>query len=65
MNRLVPPDATYHHNAIAGDTNAHSHLQAAIIGASETVPVKNGHLLPAPGSSSCCSTSTTTRASAR
>jgi secondary thiamine-phosphate synthase enzyme len=38
MNRLVPPDASYEHNRVAGDTNAHSHLQAAIIGPSETSP---------------------------
>jgi secondary thiamine-phosphate synthase enzyme len=44
MNRLVPPDASYEHNRVAGDTNAHSHLQAAIIGPSETVPVRDGHL---------------------
>ena len=38
MDLLVPPNATYHHNEMQGDTNAHAHLQAAIIGASETVP---------------------------
>ena len=45
MDRLVPPSATYHHNEMQGDTNAHAHLQAAIIGPSETVPVKDGHIL--------------------
>ncbi len=45
MDLLVPPNATYHHNEVQGDTNAHAHLQAAIIGASETVPVKNGRVL--------------------
>jgi secondary thiamine-phosphate synthase enzyme len=44
MDRLVPPAASYNHNRMAGDTNAHSHLQAAIVGPSETVPVKDGHL---------------------
>jgi secondary thiamine-phosphate synthase enzyme len=44
MDRLVPPSANYNHNRMAGDTNAHSHLQAAIVGPSETVPVKDGHL---------------------
>jgi secondary thiamine-phosphate synthase enzyme len=44
MDRLVPPSPDYHHNRLAGDTNAHSHLQAAIIGPSETVPVRDGHL---------------------
>ena len=40
MDRLVPPDASYHHNEMQGDTNAHAHLQAAIIGPSETVPAE-------------------------
>jgi secondary thiamine-phosphate synthase enzyme len=44
MNRIVPPSNDYSHNRMAGDTNAHSHLQAAIVGPSETVPVKDGHL---------------------
>jgi len=45
MARLVPPSYDYNHNRMAGDTNAHSHLQAAIVGASETAPVKDGHLV--------------------
>ena len=45
MDLLVPPNATYHHNEIQGDTNAHAHLQAAVIGPSETVPVKDGRVL--------------------
>ena len=45
MDQLVPPDATYHHNEVQGDTNAHAHLQAAIVGPSETVPVKNGRVM--------------------
>ena len=44
MNRLVPPDRDYQHNQLNHDTNAHSHLQAAIVGPSETVPVRDGHL---------------------
>jgi secondary thiamine-phosphate synthase enzyme len=44
MNRLVPEGGDYHHNRLAGDTNAHSHLQAALIGPSETVPLRDGHL---------------------
>jgi secondary thiamine-phosphate synthase enzyme len=44
MDRLVPPSGDYNHNRMAGDTNAHSHLQAAIVGPSETVPVRDGHL---------------------
>jgi secondary thiamine-phosphate synthase enzyme len=45
MDRLVPPSADYNHNRMAGDTNAHSHLQAAIVGPSETAAVKDGHLV--------------------
>ena len=45
MDLLVPPNATYHHIEIRGDTNAHAHLQAAVIGPSETVPVKDGRIL--------------------
>ena len=44
MDLLVPPNAEYHHNEMQGDTNAHAHLQAAIVGPSETVPVKNGRV---------------------
>ena len=45
MDKLVPPEADYNHNRMAGDTNAHSHLQAAIVGPSETAPVKDGRLV--------------------
>jgi secondary thiamine-phosphate synthase enzyme len=45
MDRLVAPDASYHHNEMQSDTNAHAHLQAAVIGPSETVPLKDGRLV--------------------
>jgi secondary thiamine-phosphate synthase enzyme len=44
MERLVPQDAGYHHNRTAGDTNAHAHLRAAVIGPSEVVPLKDGRM---------------------
>jgi secondary thiamine-phosphate synthase enzyme len=44
MERLVPTGADYHHNRTAGDSNAHAHLRAAVIGPSEVVPVKAGRL---------------------
>jgi secondary thiamine-phosphate synthase enzyme len=44
MERLVPAEANYHHNRTAGDTNAHAHLKAAVIGPSEVVPIKDGQL---------------------
>jgi len=45
MDRLVPPAARYHRNEVQGDTNAHAHLQAAVIGPSETVPLKDGRIM--------------------
>jgi secondary thiamine-phosphate synthase enzyme len=44
MERLVPQDRDYQHNLMAGDTNAHAHLRAAVIGPSEIVPLKDGRL---------------------
>jgi secondary thiamine-phosphate synthase enzyme len=44
MERLVPSSVDYHHNRTAGDTNAHAHLRAAVIGPSEVVPLKAGRL---------------------
>jgi secondary thiamine-phosphate synthase enzyme len=44
MERLVPADRDYNHNRTAGDTNAHAHLRAAVVGPSEAVPLKNGRL---------------------
>jgi secondary thiamine-phosphate synthase enzyme len=45
LDRLVPPVADYEHNRLNGDTNAHAHLRAAVIGPSETVPVVDGRLV--------------------
>ncbi len=45
MDRLVPPAARYHHNVVQGDTNAHAHLQAAVIRPSETVPLKDARIM--------------------
>src|SRR5688500_18149504 len=44
MERLVPQDADYQHNRMAGDTNAHAHLRAAVIGPSKAVPLKDRRL---------------------
>jgi secondary thiamine-phosphate synthase enzyme len=44
MERLVPVAGEYHHNRMAGDTNAHAHLRAAVIGPSQVVPLKDGRL---------------------
>jgi secondary thiamine-phosphate synthase enzyme len=44
MERLIPTEDDYHHNKMAGDTNAHAHLRAAVLGPSEVVPLKSGRL---------------------
>ena len=44
LERLVPTSLDYHHNRMAGDTNAHAHLRAAVIGPSEAVPLKDGRV---------------------
>jgi secondary thiamine-phosphate synthase enzyme len=44
LDRLIPAEGAYEHNALNGDTNAHSHLRAALIGPSETIPIVGGRL---------------------
>jgi secondary thiamine-phosphate synthase enzyme len=44
LDQLVPASGDYDHNRLNHDTNAHAHLRAAIIGASETVPLVDGRL---------------------
>jgi len=44
LDRLVPPAGEYRHNELNRDTNAHSHLRAAVIGPSETIPIVAGEL---------------------
>ncbi len=44
LDRLVPLRADYEHNRRNQDTNAHAHLRAALIGASETIPLLGGRL---------------------
>jgi secondary thiamine-phosphate synthase enzyme len=45
LQELVPDDATYQHEATWHDDNGHSHIRAALIGPSLTVPFSNGRLL--------------------
>ena len=66
MDRLVPPDAFYHHNEVQGDTNAHAHLQAGDHrpirdGAAQGRPARDRHLAAVRAAA----TSTTLRGSAR
>ena len=44
LDRLVPREGPYEHNRLAGDTNSHAHIRAAIVGPSETLPVWDGRL---------------------
>jgi secondary thiamine-phosphate synthase enzyme len=44
MDRLIPQAGEYEHNVRNHDTNAHSHLRAALIGPSETIPIVGGEL---------------------
>lgn len=41
INRIAPPDAQYKHELAWHDGNGHSHVQAAIIGPSIVVPVRD------------------------
>ena len=45
LQRLVPDDIQYMHEATWNDDNGHSHVRAALIGPSLTVPISNGRLL--------------------
>ena len=45
LQRLVPDDARYEHEATWNDDNGHSHVRAALIGPGLTVPFSNGKLL--------------------
>lgn len=45
LYRLLPPSTEYKHEAAWHDGNGHSHLQAALLGSSITVPLGDGKLL--------------------
>jgi secondary thiamine-phosphate synthase enzyme len=44
LDRLIPKDGDYEHNRLNADTNSHAHIRAAIVGASETLPVRGGRV---------------------
>ena len=44
LERLIPREGDYQHNRLNADTNSHAHIRAAIVGASETLPVRGGRL---------------------
>ena len=45
LERIAPPDIEYRHELAWHDGNGHSHVQAAVIGPSIVVPVREGRLL--------------------
>jgi secondary thiamine-phosphate synthase enzyme len=45
LQRLIPDDAHYAHEATWNDDNGHSHVRAALIGPSLTIPFADGRLL--------------------
>ena len=44
LDEIAPPGAEYKHNLRWGDGNGHSHLRAALLGPSLTIPVRRGQL---------------------
>ncbi len=44
FDEIVPPDREYAHNSRWGDGNGHSHIRAALLKASLTVPFVDGRL---------------------
>jgi len=45
LDKVAPVGKTYHHDATWGDGNGYSHVRAALVGASFTVPFENGQML--------------------
>jgi len=44
IEKLVPSDRSYHHDAAWGDGNGFSHVRAALVGPSLTIPFSEGKL---------------------
>ncbi len=45
LDRLIPPEGDYEHNRLNHDSNSHAHIRAAIVGPSETIPIRGGRLV--------------------
>ena len=45
FDEIAPPDREYAHNRRWGDGNGHSHVRAALLGPSTTIPFVDGELL--------------------
>jgi secondary thiamine-phosphate synthase enzyme len=48
LTRFAPADIEYEHEKAWHDGNGHSHVQAALIGPSIALPVRDGHLALGP-----------------
>jgi secondary thiamine-phosphate synthase enzyme len=44
LERVAPQDGEWEHNARNADTNGHSHVRAALVGPSVTIPFRAGEL---------------------
>jgi secondary thiamine-phosphate synthase enzyme len=44
ISRLAPPDLEYEHEKAWHDGNGHSHVQAALLGPSIVIPIRDGQL---------------------
>jgi secondary thiamine-phosphate synthase enzyme len=44
VNRLAPPGLEYEHEKAWHDGNGHSHVQAALLGPSISLPIRKGRL---------------------
>jgi secondary thiamine-phosphate synthase enzyme len=44
LDEITPPGRDYHHHRRSGDDNGRSHVRAALIGPSLTVPFVDGQL---------------------
>jgi len=45
LQRLVPDNVRYDHEATWNDDNGHSHVRSALLGPGVTIPVSNGKLM--------------------
>jgi secondary thiamine-phosphate synthase enzyme len=45
LQRLIPDDLPYDHEATWNDDNGHSHLRASMVGPSLSIPFANGKLM--------------------
>jgi secondary thiamine-phosphate synthase enzyme len=45
LDEIVPPDRDYAHDRRWGDGNGHSHVRAALLGPSVSVPFADGELM--------------------